>query len=123
MRERFSANAVLLSRFLFFLFGSREQNIVQNEPVAGRIFVQRQIRCGVAHSMAIIFGVMSAIPRERSAPKIAVNVFHFVGAFFFAQQNDGFFDKFFVKSGRLPQKALNNVGVALGEHGWHGSAK
>ena len=107
-------------RFAFFLFRRGEENIVEDEAIARRIFVQCELRGRVVDEVLIVFRVVSGIKCERAFADVAVDVFDVVCAGDVAHDGDGFFDAVFAKGRGLAQKAGDDGRVVLREHGGHG---
>src|SRR3954467_14124228 len=58
-----------------FLRG-REEDVVEDQPVAGRVLVQREIGGGVPDRVLRVFGVVTAVVRPGSLPVVAMDVLH-----------------------------------------------
>lgn len=56
-----NAFVALASSFLVFFPGGGKQDIVQNQPEAGRVWVEVQIRWRISNKVAVILGIVAAV--------------------------------------------------------------
>src|SRR5687767_1071780 len=97
---------------LLFLFSCGwEQNVVENQSVARRILVQRQVCRRIVDSVLIVFGIVTAIPRERAAADVACNVLHLVGSFALREDRNPLLHESLVKRGRLTEESADDTDV------------
>ena len=104
-----SATGRLALGLLLLLFRRGKENVIEYQPVAGRVLVQREIRGGVFHRVLVIFGVVAAVKRKRPSPEIAVDVLHLAGVFLFSENGDAFLDVFLPEGRRLAEEPRNHV--------------
>ena len=107
-----SRGFVQLGFLLLFLCG-REENVVQNQPVSGGIFVQVQIGRRITDGVLIVLGVMSSVPCEGPPPKVAMNIFDLLGSFALRQHYDCSFEQTFFECGRLPHEPFDDGDMVL----------
>src|SRR5579872_981889 len=82
----------LPSRFQRLLLRRREQYVVQDEPVARRVGVQRQIRGRVADRVLRVLGIVAAEERPTALAVVAVDVLGPRRAGFIGQHRDAGFE-------------------------------
>jgi len=81
---------------LKFLFLScREEDVVEDEPIAGGVFEEVQDGFGIAYFVLIILGIMTSVEGEGALADIAVNILNFICSRHFTQDNDTLFDLVF----------------------------
>ena len=74
----------------------------------------------IADPVLIILRIVPAIKGEGAFADVAVNVFNFICTRDFSQDDHALFDLVLKEGSGLPQKAIDDIGVALREHGGHG---
>src|SRR5438067_12643720 len=67
-------------RALLLLLGGREEDVVEDQPVAGGVLEARQVGRRVPHHVLVVLGVVTAQEGEGAASELPVQVLHLVGA-------------------------------------------
>ena len=78
--------------------------------------MQHQLGGWVVDVMAMVFRIVAAIKSKRSLADLAVDVFHFVGIFYVGEDDYSILDKLASETCGLAQEAVDDAGVALGQH-------
>src|SRR5256885_11370343 len=76
------------SRLELALFRGGKRDVVQNQPVARRMRMQREIGRGIADLMLRILGIMPAKEGPGPLPQVAVDVLDPRRALFFGEDRD-----------------------------------
>lgn len=74
----------------------------------------------VANLVLVILGIVASVKGESALADVAVDILDLVLPRHFRQDDHALFHLVLKERGRLPQKAVDNVRMALGEHGGHG---
>ena len=74
----------------------------------------------VVDVVPVVFWVVAGIEGEGALADAAVDVLDTVGALFLAKEDDRVLDQRLAEGRSLTEEAIDDVGVALGEHRRHG---
>ena len=69
--------------------------------------------------MPVVFWVVAGVEGEGALADAAVDVLDAVGAFFLAEEDDRVLDQRLAEGRGLAEEAIDDIGVALGEHRRH----
>jgi len=78
--------------------------------------MQIQDSLGIPDSVLVIFRVVPPKERKGASAHITVQITNFVLIWYFCQDDHPGLDLILEKAGRLPQKAIDRIHVALGKH-------
>ena len=104
---------------MLFLLGGGEKDIVQNQAIAGRIGVQRQVGRRVAHKVAIVLGVVAAQEGPGALAVLAVQVAHLAKFLVFSHYQGAALHRLAAEGRRLAHKAVDDARVVLRQHRRH----
>src|SRR5438477_11941936 len=93
---RFGPRQIL--SFLLFFLGGREEDVVQDQAVAGGILVEREIGGRIAHRVLVVLGIVSAVEGEGPLPVMAMDVFGLVGARHLREHGDRGLEEFLLEA-------------------------
>jgi len=86
---------------LLLLLRRREENVVQNQTVPGRVLVEFQFGRRIADPVLIVLRVMAAQEREGALPVVAMQVSHLLPSLDLAQEDGRLLDQHLVEGGGL----------------------
>ena len=78
--------------------------------------MQGQIGWGIMDVVLVVFGIVTGVEGESPLAGAAVNVLDVVGTILLAEEDHRILDQRFAKGRGLPEEAIDDIGMALGEH-------
>ena len=107
----------MFSGLLLFLLGRREQDVVQDEPVPGRVFAQGQVGGRIAHQVGEVLGVVPGVEGECPLAIPAVEILDRVFAHQGSHDDHRVLQRVASEGGGLAQESPDAVHVVLSEDG------